>query len=48
MEASQTDLTKVQTEVQENPHTVAPTKEVCQPGDKECLSRWITAFSDCE
>ena len=21
---------------------------VCQPGDKECVSRWIQAFSDCD
>ena len=24
------------------------TELVCKPGDKECLSRWIAAFSDCE
>jgi hypothetical protein len=21
---------------------------VCQPGDKECMQRWIAAFSDCD
>lgn len=21
---------------------------VCKPGDKECVSRWVQAFSDCE
>lgn len=21
---------------------------VCQPGDKECVARWVQAFSDCE
>ena len=24
---------------------VAP---VCQPGDKDCVARWVQAFSDCE
>jgi hypothetical protein len=22
--------------------------EVCQPGDKECVARWVQAFSDCD
>lgn len=22
--------------------------EVCQPGDKECVARWVQAFTDCE
>lgn len=21
---------------------------VCQPGDRECVTRWVQAFSDCE
>jgi hypothetical protein len=22
--------------------------EVCQPGDRECVARWVQAFSDCD
>jgi hypothetical protein len=21
---------------------------VCQPGDRECVARWVQAFSDCD
>ena len=29
-------------------HTDTITAPVCKPGDKECVARWIQAFSDCE
>lgn len=31
--------------VPESYETKAP---VCQPGDKECVARWVQAFSDCD
>ena len=27
---------------------VPTTPTVCQPGDTECVKRWIEAFSDCD
>ena len=51
MEANQADLVKTETvtpEVKENPHTVTPSDQVCDLKDKECMSRWIASFSDCE
>jgi hypothetical protein len=31
---------EIQTRIERGP--------VCQPGDRECLTRWVQAFSDCE
>jgi hypothetical protein len=29
-------------------YTDTLTAPVCQPGDKECVARWVQAFSDCD
>jgi hypothetical protein len=34
--------------VNPNPETVEDHGPVCKPGDKECVARWISAFSDCD
>ena len=30
------------------PETVEDQGPTCQPDDKECMQRWIAAFSDCD
>jgi hypothetical protein len=34
--------------VNPTPETVEDRGPTCQPGDKECIQRWIAAFSDCD
>lgn len=46
---SNTTVEQQQTEVKPQ-HPYSPTQEtrvICEPGDKECLSRLVAAFSDC-
>lgn len=47
--STSTELTTPKESLLESYQATTPTiPEVCQPGDKECLARWVQAFSDCE
>ena len=34
--------------VNSTPDATETNGPVCQPGDTECVNRWVQAFSDCE
>jgi len=44
-----TETSELSTTLAESYKPVTPEiPEVCQPGDKECVARWVQAFSDCD
>jgi len=43
------DLTEATTNpIPEQLQARVDTAPTCQPGDTECISRWVQAFSDCD
>lgn len=44
----ETTIELAQVVLNPEPDTVETKAPVCQPGDKECVARWVQAFSDCE